>query len=135
MAIAADSQIHTTKNARHLDRVCSCERSFQNRLGNFKTDEVVISFGRVVSLGCLVHIEAKLHLRVRGGLILIGNDRSVFPCQFGIHHSNCTIGRNWMTGSVSSIVRECTERKGVFVQISGFFNQRKNKIPTPDIVR
>jgi CheY-like chemotaxis protein len=35
-----------------------------------------------------------------------------------------------MTGSVSSVLCECSQRKCVFVQISGFFNQGKNKIPT-----
>src|SRR6267142_51289 len=104
MPIAADREINSEKDARHIERVCSRERSLQDRLGNLKTDKIVVGLRSVISLGDLVHIEAKLYLHVRGGLFLISDDRSILPCQFGIHHRNCTIGRDWMAGGVSGIM-------------------------------
>ena len=63
MAIAADCQINAYKDTRQVDTVGIGERSFQNGLGYFEADEVMIGAGRVVSFCDLIDVETKFNRR------------------------------------------------------------------------
>src|SRR5205823_10038753 len=133
--IAADSEVERGEHVIERETVGVVECRLEHRLRDFKTDEVAVGIRHVAAPGDLEHIESKLGLQVRAGIIRIRNFVAEFPSKFRIQQRYRAIDAEWMACIVGCIVRERPERKGVLVCVLRVAQQCGNKSSAPDVVR
>src|SRR6476619_1496204 len=88
----------------------------------------------VVAFGHLVYIKGKLHPQVHGWIVRISYYRAIFLCQLGIHERDRWIGRERVTRTIGSVVRQRAQGKCVFIQVFGLTEESEDEIAAPDIM-
>ena len=121
------------QNIFQLDSVNDWKRALEQRLGDLKSDEIVVLLRRVAILGDLHHVESELRLQMRGVVLRVPTELPYFARNLGYLNGNGPVNGR-MAGDVGGIVRQRAQGKGVLVGILTLREQLANEIAAANVV-
>ena len=82
-AIGSDSQLLVGQHLFQFHSIDDGKDPLQQRLGNFKSDEVMVLVGRVAILGHLQRVESEFGFEMRGFVLRVLHDGPYFARSLG----------------------------------------------------
>src|SRR5262249_2285770 len=105
----------------------------QHLLGNFKTDEIMVTIRGVAVLGYLYHVKSELNPNVCLRTLLVGHRFPVLSAQFRIRQGHAPVDVG-MRADVGGVMRQGTKCKANIINNRTLEKKIQKQIPAPNLM-
>ena len=133
--VRSDGEIEIEEHLLDPHSIGVLKGPLEHRFCDLKADEAFVSIRSVAALRRLKHIESKLRLAVREGIVRICDGIAEFRAKLRVEQRHRDVGGHAVAIVVGREVRQRAQRERILVEILRLANQVDDEVAAADVMR